>query len=426
MNPRQNTRANNNGQGAEPQEPQVIGPQQSPPPSLASGPFVSPSGDVSLPTTPTTPGTPVQYPSPAPPVTGRKKRPGKKVLALVAALLVVGLGGGVFAYVTIMNNSPEKILADALTHTMTDLLDRKPSRLAGKLTFTSKEADAGYSVVVDFDSKQVGGNGQFGATVQVKVGQVLDVSVTGKAISQGSEAAYIKLDNVQKTLDQVVAGNPQAAASATMVKPLIQKIDGQWIKIEEKDLAEYGLGESKETVDACGGALEKLRISETDQKQVKEIFLANQFAIAKEELPGEAVDGDKSYHYKLDLNEEAGLHFAKDFMELESFSAVKEACKLKQEDIDQSLEDLKKQKDEEVEAEPVFELWVSQKSRRPTKLKVTLDDKEFSMENVATIKLDAPDLTIEIPGKFTTLQELTTEIEKLPKSGQALGWSAWR
>jgi len=357
-----------------------------------------------------------------------KKRTGlgKKMLVAVTVLLLVGMSGGVFAYVSIMNNSPEKILADALSHTMTDILAKKPSQMTGKLTFTSKEADSPYSVVIDFDAKQAGANGQLGATVHVKAGEEFDLTISGTTIGQGSEAAYVKFDNVQKTVDDLVAMYPEGAKAAATAKPFIQKIDGQWIKIDKQGFAKYGMAESQQTIDACAKALEGLRISESDQNKVKEIFLNNQFAIATEELPGEAVDGDESYHYKLDLNEEAGLRFAKDFMQLESFSKVKEACKLKQGDIDKSLEDLKKQSDEEAQAEPIFELWVSQKTRRPTKIKIAVDDKEFTMENIATIKLDAPNIAVDIPAKFITLQELTADIDKLSTEGQALGWSARR
>ncbi len=412
-------------------QPQVFGPQQTQ--SAFPTPASTPNNVVSGGQPPITPGlmsaTP-QAGTPQPLEATKKRRPGKKLIAIVAAVMVLGLGGSAFAYVAIMNNSPEKVLADALANTMTDVLDKKPYQLASTMKFESKKAGNPYSVSIDIDAKQVGENGEVGATVHLEAGEQMDLSVTGSIITEGTDAVYIKLDNLQKTVNDVVGMSPDIAPMANKVKPLIQKIDGRWIKIDEKSLASYGLVESEQKVDACTEEAKKLRISKADKKRVKEIFINNQFAIASEELPGETVDGDKSFHYKLDLNEEAGLKFVKEFVELESFAGVKKACDIKQESIDKDLKKLQEQKDEEVAEKPVLELWVSEKTRYPTKVKVTFDDKEFTMEQITTVKIDAQNIAVDIPKDFMTLEELQAEIEKTLSAasgaGMTQGWSSWR
>jgi hypothetical protein len=356
-----------------------------------------------------------------------KKRHSKKLIAAVLAVLLVGLMASAYAYVQILNNAPEKVLADALSNTMTDVLDRKPTSVTGTFKYASKSDGFPYTVTIGLEAQSTGENGQLTATIKLDAGEEFDVSVTGTVIGEGSEAVYVKFDNLQQTVDDIVKGSPGLAAYADATKPLINKIEDKWIKIDNKSLAEAGWIQSEESVDKCSEAVGALRISKDDQKRVKEIFLSNQFAITSEELLGEEIDGDDSFHYKLDLNEEAGLRFAKDFMELQSVKGVKEACEWKQEDIDKDLEELKKQLDEEIQAKPVIELWVSKETRRPTKIMVTLDDKEFSMENIATIKIDAPNISIEVPKESMPLNEVITEAEKAFEkalgNSQSLGWT---
>jgi hypothetical protein len=447
MNPDQDTPTDSGVQSNEhasvppPSGPQIIGPQQTPASPSAPQPDVQPSQSgfvgLSMPgqqpldpqsAAPATFGSGVQssgVPAIPPGQVPKKHRVSKKLLVVFSAVLLLGVGGGAFAYIQIMSNSPEKVLADALTHTMADVLDRKSTQLTGAIKFTSKDASTPYSVLVDIDSKQVNDNSQLTAKVQVKMAEKLDVTVNASAVVEGTDALYIKLDKLQQTVDQIVVAAPDAAEGAHMVQPLIKKIDGKWIKIDKQSLAEFGVP-TEDTIDKCSEELGKLRISKSDQKRVKEIFLNNQFAIASEELPGEAVDGDKSYHYKLDLNEEAAIKFTKEFIEIESFSGVKAACKIDQKGLDQDLKDLKKQSDEEIQGNPVFELWVSQKTRRPTKVKLAFDDKEASMENIATIKLNAENLHVDVPTDVITLQQLRSDIQDTFSAAQTLGWSDFR
>jgi len=452
MNPQDNPPAGSSGVPPEPQappQPQVFGPQQSTPSSSFNPQPPAPSGPYGPPQPPLPPATPQGYPQqpgpPGPIASGSmppmppgpaypsygpppKKRPGKKLLAIVAAVLILGLGGGVFAYVQIMNNSSEKVLADALTGTMADVLDRKPSQAVGTIKIESKDADRPVKLTIDLDAKLVADNSQIGAKVDLTM-ETMQISLSGTAIVQGSEAVYFKLDNLGKTVDQIIAEEREYASLKTRYQPIIDKLDGKWIKIDKNSLAELGFDTSKEEIDKCSQALENLRISKDDQKKIKHSFTTHQFAIASEELPAETVDGDKSFHYKLDLNEEAGLHFAKELVELPSFAGVKKDCEIEQKDLDKALEDLKKdvkeQTDKEVDTKPVFELWASKKTHRPTKFKITLDDKEVSMENITMVKINASNISIDIPKESTSISELAKSFEEAYSEapGNALGWT---
>lgn len=373
----------------------------------------------------------VPFMSSTPQATVAQKRrfSGKKLFVAVAAVLLLGLGGSAYAYISIMNNSPEKVLADALANTMTDMLDGKPLQAVSNMKIEFEENGQPIVLTIDMDTKLVGENGAMNAKVRVEAGPLLDISASGSVVAAGN-TMYLRLNDVQKTVNDIVRMDPQMRLVADEMRPLIQKIDGQWIKIDEQSIAKYGLVETDKDLGKCTQALTDLRISEQDKKRVKEIFKNNQFAVASEELPDESIDGDSSYHYKLDLNQEAGVRFIKDFIELESFSRVKADCEIKFEDIEKELDQIKKQADKEASVKPVFELWVSKKHRYPTKAKVSLDDKKATLEWTTDTKINAENLSVDIPTDAMSIEQFEAEVTQILHSntgqGMTRGWSAWR
>lgn len=340
----------------------------------------------------------------------KRLRINKKIFAILIVVFLFLGGGGAFAYYTIQNNRPEKVLADALSNTMTDLLDRKPSSAIGSLKYEFKGDDSA-TVTIDYTSKMDGDNYHNEATLKAKYGDT-EFSMNGSIIGVGTDAVYVKFDNLQKTIDQLTQSNPEYSTLSDPYKVIIQKIDGNWIKIDKESLVEYGFVQSEEEVDKCTTAVTNLRISEGDQKELKTIFLNNQFAIASEKLDSEDVDGESSYHYKLDFNEEASIEFTKAVINLESFKTVKDDCKLSTEDYDKQLQSLKENSEQSAdEVKPVIELWVGSKTRRPTKLKVTMDDSSLTMEFISTIKINGEGISVQAPEESINLKDLKADIE---------------
>lgn len=337
----------------------------------------------------------------------------KKVMLVALVLLVAAGGGGAYAYYTVMNNKPEKVLADALSNTMTDVLDRKPMTSVGNLQYVQK-SENGMKVTLDFSAKQADENYQSEATLQVEAAGRTIINVKGAAIGfSKDEEAYVKFDNLKETVEQLkdVLGGQM---DTSPYNALIEKIDGKWIKIDAAALSELGFDAAEEKVSKCTEAFTNLRIAKPDQKNIKEIFLRNQFAIASEKLDSESVDGEKSFHYKLDFNEDASVQFAKELVELESFKTVKADC-----GIDTSQFDKAKSSADSVtsavkdEVKPVFELWVGTQSRRPTRAKVTVDDKSFTAEFVSNVKIDAKDVSIDKPTESIYIVDLMKEFESV-------------
>lgn len=344
----------------------------------------------------------------------------KKRFLLVAVivflvLLIIGGGGG-FAYYTAMNNKPEKVLADALSNTIKDVLDRNPSSMIGSVKYEFKGEKKG-SMNIEFNSKISGGNTQQEASLNLKSDEI-DFTIKGAVITLSTNEVYVKFDDLKKLTEQSSKSNPDLATYVESFKPIIDKIDSKWIKIDKQSLVEFGFVESEEEVDKCTKAMADLRVSKDDKKKLKKIFLDNQFMIATEKLSKEKVDKESSYHYKLDFNEEKSIKFSKSVTDLESFKGVKTDCKVKNEDYDKQLTELKNNAGREADQiKPVVELWVGAKTRLPTKIKITTNDETLTMEFDSKIKINDKSFKIEAPAGSINIKDLKTEIESLFSNG---------
>jgi len=393
-------------------QPQVFGPQQAPalysnlPPQQGSTNGLNPGQTSFMNTDSNLPRGP------------KKKLPRAKLLLVLVALLIIGFSGGALAYVNILNNSPEKVLADALANTMKDALDRKPLQLVSNIKLKSKDSKNPYELIIDLDGARVGENGKLTVKAQfITQKPKVDITVSSDMVVQDDKTVYIRLNDLQKSINQIGTTYPLITMMAKGYQPVIEKIDGKWIKFDTESLTKMGLERSEKEINKCTEAAGNLRISDKDSKRVKEIFKQNQFAIASEELPAESVDGDKSFHYKLDLNEEAGILFVKELADLDSFKDLKNECKIKQEDLNKDLQQLKEDK-EKSETKPIIELWVSKKTRHITRTLITVDDKEVALTMSANTKINAQNLTVEIPKDSIKLEDLQKDIEDTMQKAQ--------
>lgn len=346
-----------------------------------------------------------------------KQRPKKKLLIglLVAAAMVLAGGAGAATFYVTQNNKPEKVLADAFTNTVADTLEKKPAVMAGKISFESK-GDTPVKVAIGLDGKSSGENGQGSADITVDFsGKTYNIKTS--AVVFGDEEFYVKVENLQETVNTLVGSQPEFSSYSQIFEPVIAKIDNRWIKVTKDDLKEFGMPD-EEKLDKCTSALEAVKLSNPDKKALKKLFKENQFIVAGEELGSESISGEKSFHYKLDFNNQAAENFAKQVINLESFAEVKRDCELDEEKIADGFKegDSKTKKDD---VKPVVELWVGKKSRRPTKFRVAASDKEFAVDFDTTVKFDAKDVTIEKPSSSISITDLKDEIQGI--MGQQTG-----
>lgn len=392
-------------------------PVNAPEVTLAQEPVTGQVGTVQITPDPIPPvGSTQPLPAPGSTLAGQpKKSKGKKIaliVVIIAAFLLAAGGAGAFFYLNHLNNKPEKVLADALANTAADLLDQKPSTTVTKVVVDSKENNI--KVTVDLDTKTVGKNGEVAANVRFEA-EDTDISVKASAIMIGSKEYYFKIDDLRETVRSAVQAYVRSQDGSVSVAeinetlsaldPLIKKVDGVWVQVKLDDLE--GLT-SDASVSKCSEAVENLRLSDQDQKDLKELFADNQFIVAKEVYDQKDVDGDKSFHYLIDFSDDAAISFAKGAIQISSLKAVAEACDVKEADIKKPESTSENEPDE-----MTVELWVSSKSRRLTKAQIKAHDTEVSLDFATTLKLDVGGLKVEQPSDFVTMEQLQQDLQQL-------------
>lgn len=338
--------------------------------------------------------------------------PGRKKVGLfigAAVFIFAVLAVGVTAFLLVQqNNKPEKVLADALVNTASDILEKKPSTSVGSFEFVSK-GDNPASIKVAFEGASSGENGKGSADVTVDfAGQ--QYTIKSAATVFGSEEYYVKIENLKQTLEALASNQPDFSQFVESFEPIISKIDNQWVRITKSDLKEFGALD-EEKLDACANTLENLQLSRDDKKQLKRLFSENQFIVAGETFAAETASGEKSFRYRLDFNDKAAENFAKQVLEMQSFTQLKKDCDIDEAEIKDQLSDASNST--ESREKPVVELWVGKKTRRPTKFHVSTKDKDVTVDFNTELRLGAEGVTIEKPSKSISIQEVQREFQKI-------------
>lgn len=352
-----------------------------------------------------------------PTVPPKKSAKAKKIaFAIVASLLLLGgIGSGAYWY--LYNNHPDKILADALFGSVEDLMEQKPMDVSGEMSFKATQNSASGAefpnVVLQFNTAQSGENSKGSMSAKVSyAGEEYSLGV--EAIGIGSTEAYFKVSDLEKTLNSVAAQMPEAQGFAEPYAPIIKKIDGQWIKITEEDLAELGLVNTQ-TSSECTKVLETVELSKDDEKKMSASYKANQFMTVTEKMGAEDINGQKSEHYKLGFDAQKAKTFTKDTLGLTSVKPAVEACDISEEDVISAITTLDTTIDElrDNGGALQFEAWINKKTRRPTKVSVSGNRASIVMDLVVATKFDAQDVAIQKPQDVIEFTTLMKDIETL-------------
>jgi hypothetical protein len=327
-----------------------------------------------------------------------KRRFGVLVFIVAVFLVTVGASLGVYRYV---NNRPEKVLADALVTTVADLLAGAPSTTTGTVVFETK-GDQAAKITVAFNAKAKNEDSQSSADIAIEYGG-RTYSTRASAVFIGEDEYYFKIENLTKLLQEFEKSNSSFAHYSAYFNPIADKTNNKWVKVTSADLEDYGLGGKFN--DACSVALGNLRLSSSDQVQIKKLFNQNQFLVTNETPSSSRISGESSFHYKLDFNDKAAEMFAAQVLEIPSLNSVKKDCRLGVVKADASTVSSA--------AKPVIELWVGKRSRRPTKIRVVTSKNNLTIDLDAQIKLNAKNVVVEKPAGAIPLSELKNELQKL-------------
>lgn len=332
------------------------------------------------------------------PVQPPKDTSKKKLVIILIVLAVVLLGGGAAAAYKFWYQNPEKVLGDSVMN----LLTRKGSVANdGSLDYKSQEVN------IDATLSGSGTRDLYGSTATIKFtpqqGAFKDKEFTlkGDAVYRQDGTAYVKASNVSALLDsyadlyveQMVSTYKEfgvtyneserkelRAQIVESMKPIVSKIDGQWIKISAKDLSGDDADAGKQyecVVNAANGVTDKSKL-----RELSNLYAKNKFVVIKKELGSK----DGSLGYEIDFDKTKAKEFGKQAENTALIKAFNDCNK------DKSTESESKTTDESIDKTKVtsFQVWVSRWSHQLTRVVYEAESTDAADKGTfkADLKLD--------------------------------------
>ena len=311
------------------------------------------------------------------------------IIGSVSLLLIIS---AVLTYFLWWQN-PKKILLDAVV----GVVAAKEYTSTGSTTLSVDGVD----VKLEFGGRANDGN--YGGEAVLKVrpdGYDKDIEVKVKAVYSSESVFYLRADGIEKIIDDAIDvyvkstidslsdsyyysySDADIASIKDTLKsyfdPIIDKVDGKWIKISSKDIEDE---DSREEYECTTNVLQKLG---NDSKQVKEIiavYRENDFLFIKNTLFRE----DGSTGYEIDVSsKEAQEAYEKFEKAVENTEAGKAIKKCSSSDDDDKKDDKSENEGKESDDDTKYKLivWVNPLSHKLT----GVDFEATSEKSKASIK----------------------------------------
>jgi hypothetical protein len=329
----------------------------------------------------------VVSPTPSPAVVGGRKKPGRKLFALIALVVIILLVAG-FAFAFYLPNTPGRVYSSSLTNTgkaLDKLVDYVQTE--DKASYKSASFDGTMklkSSSVSFDSTLTGAfdknsNGKLQLKADVEGENITANVVSVKAAGNTSPDLYFQVSGVKNYLDSAGLND-------------LDSLDGQWISVDHTLLDTYAaslkssLGSGSNVADATSvPTVEQLNDAITKVQTVNKQYLfttddskavlTDQKFIAKE-----TKNGHTQNHYKVGYDKAhlqsyvAALKTALDSSKLNDWSKKANDGKNLSEELDfKSLEASIKN----AKSDYTFDLWADTKTKLVSSLQFT-DPKDNS------------------------------------------------
>lgn len=359
------------------------------------------TAEIEPPTNPATPTPQTARVDPATIYTAKKSH--KKGLAalIVSIIAAVVLAGGGYATYALWYQNPDKVVTDALV----GLVGAEASATSGSIKI---EMDSGSSSLtsstvsgmkIDFDMKAKQNTGSGKATLSMTIDDI-DISISGEAVSGGDDTVYVRITDLQETLESMFGSMIMSQMPANYLR-VIDKIDGNWIKITSDDLADVQSSDEDDSALTCySEALQSLGDDENVRKEITDAYKSHSFITVDEQL--ESKDGLLGYVVSLD---EAKAQEFGDAIKSSEFVAKAEKCADLTDDTDTD-------DDSDGPDKVRVVLWVDRWSHDLRGVETELSDDEMKLTADVNVDLSS-DITIEVPSEFTTLEELQSDIEDI-------------
>jgi hypothetical protein len=333
--------------------------------------------------------TPQPQPFSSTPASSPKGKKKRLVLAgIVAAVLVVLIGGAVLAY-NFWYQNPDKVVGDALVHA----LDAKT------MSFTSVSSVKGDTpATIILNGKVKGGSGSVDLTAKVKAGGT-DYSLKGSATLDTKGDLYVKATDVDKLVAPL---EDQGAALLTddmkqMINDFVAKVNNHWIKISTDDVKTFS--DSLAKGEKCmHDTVAKLQGDKAMSSELSDLYKKHKFIDVSKKLGSK--DGSLGYELKSNDNEAklfmAGLkntRFYKSLHNCDSEITIDEG------DVTSGSDD----------SHSKIEVWISRWTHEATKVVMSTDGSEASTTTFEPTFNKS--MTITTPSPSKSVKELEKDIQ---------------
>lgn len=395
MNPGSNYDQDENNKPSYENEPNKFNPEIEPP-------TIPDQSDVTadrLDTEPATQPTPVTNQE-ASPATSTPLQPkpaqakSKKALVggLVAAGLVVLLGGSAAAY-NFWYQNPQKVVTDSIVN----MLKSESATVDGTIEIkgVSDSSSSVDKITVTLDSKSTRSSGAINAKLVLHAKDKTNYTINGSALYDSDANLYFKVKDVEQLAKEYMGTTP---GSSDYLDKLVEKVDNKWIRISASDYKDISQEASK-TQECLSDAFKKFEKDKDSQAQIADAYRKNQFIVIKEELGSK----DGNLGYRIGGDSTKGKAFAEELKNTDIYKQLKkcdDSFEINTDDVTSSQKD---------DGKVGLEVWISQFGHELSQAKVTVKDDEVNASFVFDTKFNQL-VTVKAPSEYVPLKDLIEDV----------------
>ncbi|MCK9540294.1 hypothetical protein [Dokdonella sp.] len=350
--------------------------------------------------------------SPIQPVAASKSKKG--LVAAITAGIVVLLAGGAAAAYNVWYQNPDKVIGDAIGNIL-----------------TSKSASTDSVMTID------SGSGETSSTFEIRAKTVNDLKnmradmslsgdmnstrfdMAGSVMVKDAQQMYFKIDKLKELLEQT--GLQQMFLGSTpSTNRLIEKLDGRWVMVDQKDIDET-TGTKSKTTQCVEDTFMKLRTDSSYSNEMEKLYKESPLVGVKQKLGSK----DGSLGYEIEFSRDNAVKFANGVNSTQFYKDLKKC--------DGSIKDLDGDKmfkeEQNSKGESKFIVWVDRWSHQFTKFELSSKSEDSSGSVIVSTQFNVP-VSIDAPKNALTMDELKEDVEAIQqesmKANQASELEAYR
>lgn len=311
------------------------------------------------------------------------KKSHKKPLTIlgVIVLALVVLGGSAAAYFMVyLPSKPENVLLQALYNSASGD-EVKSGKIDGTIKLTGEGAPLALG---DIDiTASYSDSGDVAATISTDI-DGSKLSAEYRMIDEKDN--YIKLDGL-KNVEKIIKSldiEENSTLSYNLIATMFSGIDGKWIALGAA---------SDQVTGGATGLLSDSNLSQEDTDKVAELYQQNPILQIKEVMADEDINGEASYHYKVEINKDNLVAFLEDV----------KAENIKGLPVEQSLIESAKDMDT---SKTNVEIWINKSEKLVNQIMISGSENGTNLElRIAMTDINEP-VSIETPVGAVKFEEL--------------------